>query len=63
VLQNAFVHAFKTGFTLGATVTFIVTASQITILNVSAAFWGLVFGALVSALLERADYRALRKAA
>jgi benzoate membrane transport protein len=58
VLQTAFVHAFKGGFTLGATVTFIVTASQVTILNVSAAFWGLVFGALVSALLERADSRA-----
>jgi benzoate membrane transport protein len=53
VLQNAFVHAFKGRFTLGATVTFIVTASQVTIFNVSAAFWGLVFGALVSALLER----------
>jgi len=63
VLQNAFVHGFKGGFTLGATVTFIVTASQITILNVSAAFWGLVIGALASALLERGDYRALLKAA
>ena len=60
VLQNAFVHGFKGRFTLGATVTLIVTASQITIFNVSAAFWGLVFGALVSALLERADYRAWR---
>jgi predicted benzoate:H+ symporter BenE len=30
---------------------------------VSAAFWGLVFGALASALLERDDYRALRAAA
>ncbi len=41
VLQNAFVHGFKGRFTLGATVTFIVTASQMTILNVSAAFWAL----------------------
>jgi benzoate membrane transport protein len=60
VVQNAFVHGFKGRFTLGATVTLIVTASQITIFNVSAAFWGLVFGSLVSALLERDDYRALR---
>jgi benzoate membrane transport protein len=58
VLQNAFVHGFKGRFTLGATVTFIVTASQVTIFNVSAAFWGLVFGALVSALLERDHSRA-----
>ena len=60
VLQNAFVHGFKGRFTLGATVTLVVTASQITIFNVSAAFWGLVFGSLASALLERDDYRALR---
>jgi len=53
VLHNAFVHGFKGGYTLGATVTFIVTASQVTIFNISAAFWGLVFGAIVSALLER----------
>jgi benzoate membrane transport protein len=60
VLQTAFVHGFRGGFSLGATVTFIVTSSQVTILNVSAAFWGLVLGSLASALLERADYRALR---
>jgi benzoate membrane transport protein len=60
VLQTAFVHGFRSGFSLGATITFIVTASQVTIFNVSAAFWGLVFGSLASALLERADYRALR---
>ena len=62
VLQTAFVHGFKGRFTLGATVTFIVTASPVTILNISAAFWGLVFGAIVSALLERDDHRALREA-
>jgi benzoate membrane transport protein len=58
VLQTAFVHGFKGRFTLGATVTFIVTASQVTIFNVSAAFWGLVFGALVSAVLERDAHHA-----
>ena len=58
VLQNAFVHGFKGRFTLGATVTFIVTASQVTIFNISAAFWGLFFGALVSALLERDHFHA-----
>jgi benzoate membrane transport protein len=58
VLQTAFVHAFRGRFALGATVTFIVTASQVTIFNVSAAFWGLVFGAVASALLERGDHRA-----
>jgi len=61
VLQTAFVHGFKGRFTLGATVTFIVTASPVTIFNISAAFWGLVFGALVSALLERDDHRAARE--
>jgi len=58
VLQQAFTQGFQGRHTLGATVTFIVTASQLTIFNVSAAFWGLVLGSLVSAVLERADYRA-----
>lgn len=55
-LQAAFVTAFSTKFTLGALVTFVVTISGLTILNISAAFWGIVIGYLVSRLLEKADY-------
>ncbi len=63
VLQTAFVTAFGGGrFTLGALVTFVVTVADIAILNVGAAFWGLVAGCLVSWLLERPDFGTLGKA-
>jgi benzoate membrane transport protein len=58
VLQAAFVTAFGSRFTLGALVTFVVTVADITVLNIGAAFWGLVAGILVSMLLERPDFAA-----
>ncbi len=63
VLQTAFVASFGGRFSLGALVTFLVTVADIAIVNVGAAFWGLVAGCLVSALLERGDFAALRAAA
>lgn len=56
VLQSAFVTAFATRFTLGALITFIVTVSDITLLNIGAAFWGLVAGLIGSLLLERPHF-------
>src|SRR5690606_31888006 len=53
VLQTAFVTSFGGRFTLGALVTFLVTVTDLTILNVGAAFWGLLAGVLVSLMLER----------
>jgi benzoate membrane transport protein len=61
VLQTSFVTAFGGRFSLGALVTFLVTVADIAILNVGAAFWGLVAGCLVSWLLERADFATLGK--
>jgi benzoate membrane transport protein len=58
VLQTAFTISFKDRFTLGALVTFLVTVSELTLFNIGAPFWGLVFGFVVSWLLERADFRA-----
>jgi benzoate membrane transport protein len=58
VLQAAFVTAFATRFTLGALVTFVVTVADVTVLNIGAAFWGLVAGIAVSLLLERPDFAA-----
>ena len=58
VLQSAFVVAFQGRFTLGALVTFLVTAAGIPVLNIGAPFWALVAGMIVSLLLERADWRA-----
>ena len=63
VLQSAFVVSFSSRFTLGALVTFLVTVADKSLLNIGAAFWGLVAGFAVSWLLERADFRALADAA
>jgi len=58
VLQTAFSVSFGGGkFTLGALVTFLVTVADVTIFNVGAAFWGLVFGCVISWLLERGDFK------
>jgi len=61
VLQGAFVAAFSHRFTLGALVTFLVTVADLPIWNISAAFWGLVFGAATSWWLERADFKTLNQ--
>ena len=56
VLQTAFVTAFKERFSLGALLAFLVTVADVPLLNVGAAFWGLVAGLAVSWLLERSDF-------
>jgi len=58
VLQRAFVASFAGRFTLGALVSFLVTVSGVSILNIGAPFWGLVFGFAVSWCLERGDFEA-----
>ncbi|MFW0786317.1 benzoate/H(+) symporter BenE family transporter [Gordonia sp. CPCC 206044] len=60
-LQNSFRSAFGSGFTMGALVTFLVSISGLTFLNIGAAFWGLIAGLAVSWLLERDDFRAARQ--
>ncbi|GAA4490384.1 benzoate/H(+) symporter BenE family transporter [Rhodococcus olei] len=56
-LQGAFVAAFGTRHTMGALVAFVVTAANVTFLNIGAAFWGLVAGMTVSWMLERDQFR------
>ncbi len=56
VLQSSFVASFGGRWTLGALVAFLVTVADVPILNIGAPFWGLVFGYLISRLLERSDY-------
>jgi benzoate membrane transport protein len=58
VLQTAFVTAFKERFSLGALLAFLVTVADMPLLNVGAAFWGLVAGFAISWLLERSDFSA-----
>jgi benzoate membrane transport protein len=52
VLQAAFTVAFAGRYTLGALVAFVVTVADVTIANIGAPFWGLVFGFALSWLLE-----------
>ncbi len=68
VLQQAFAAGFGGRFAIGATVTFVVTVTDlipgvdVSLLGIGAPFWGLVFGAAASALLERQDFAALIRA-
>lgn len=57
-LQGSFVAAFSGRFTLGALVTFLVTVSDLQLLNIGAAFWGLVAGYVISRVMERHDFHA-----
>ena len=57
ILQAAFVASFNGRFTLGALVAFLVTVADLGLLNIGAAFWGLLAGVAVSGLLERRDFR------
>ena len=56
VLQTAFVTAFGSRFSLGALVAFLVTVADHPLLNVGAAFWGLICGLAISFLMERGDF-------
>lgn len=55
-LQGAFRGAFGSRFTLGALVTFLVSVSDLAVLNIGSAFWGLVAGMAVSWVAERDDF-------
>jgi benzoate membrane transport protein len=57
ILQAAFVTSFSGRFTLGALVAFLVTVADRGLLNIGAAFWGLLAGLAVSTLLERRDFQ------
>jgi len=61
VLQTAMTTAFGGHCPLGALVTFLVAFSDIVILNIGSAFWGLVFGFLTSWVMERDDLQHLWK--
>ena len=52
-LEGAFRVAFSGKHVLAALVAFLVTVAEATFLNIGAAFWGLVVGVAVHALLER----------
>ena len=55
VLNTSFNAAFSGKAPMGALVAFLVTVSDVQILNIGAAFWGLIFGYAVTVLLNWAD--------
>ncbi|GLB62737.1 hypothetical protein NCCP2495_06150 [Dietzia sp. NCCP-2495] len=52
-LQGAFVTAFRTDRALGPLICFLVTVADVSLMGISAPFWGIVLGMAVTALLER----------
>ena len=56
VLLGSFTAAFKGPFSFGAMTCFIVTVADMPLLNIGAAFWGLIAGLAVSTATERADF-------
>ncbi|CUW40839.1 Putative permease of the major facilitator superfamily (MFS); putative benzoate transporter [Magnetospirillum sp. XM-1] len=60
VLQGSFISSFGAGkFTLGALISLLVTVADISLLNIGAAFWGLVAGFVVSSMMEQHDFAEL----
>jgi benzoate membrane transport protein len=57
-LQSWMTIAFGSDLSLGALIAFLVALSGISIFHISAPFWGLVFGAATSWLVDRATLRA-----
>jgi benzoate membrane transport protein len=52
-LQGAFLTAFSGPHVTGALVTFVVTVSELQVLNIGSAFWGLLAGLVVTRLMDR----------
>ena len=57
VLKNTFISAFSGSFSFGALVSFLITMSDLTILNVGSPFWGLVGGFLICKIYEKKEQR------
>ena len=57
VLKNTFISAFSGSFSFGALVSFLITMSDLTILNVGSPFWGLVGGFLICKIYEKKEQK------
>ena len=55
VLKNTFISAFSGNFSFGALVSFLITMSDLTILNIGSPFWGLVGGFLICKIYEKKE--------
>ncbi|MGA2226818.1 MAG: benzoate/H(+) symporter BenE family transporter [Syntrophobacteraceae bacterium] len=57
VFVSAFRGAFAAKFRYGATVAFFVAVTNLSILDIGAPFWAIVFGVLISLVLEFQDFK------
>lgn len=51
-LKNAFLAGFSGPFSTGALVCFLVTVSEMSLLGITAPFWGIVFGCLIAFFMD-----------
>lgn len=51
-LKNAFLAGFSGSFATGALICFLITVSELSLFGITAPFWGIVFGCLLSWLLD-----------
>ena len=55
VLKNTFISAFSGSYSFGALVSFLITMSDLTFLNVGSPFWGLVGGFFICKIYEKSE--------
>ena len=55
VLKNTFISAFSGSYSFGALVSFLITMSDLTFLNVGSPFWGLVGGFFICKIYEKRE--------
>ena len=60
-LKNAFIAGFSGTYATGALVCFLVTVSEMSLLGITAPFWGIVFGSLIAWLMDPKTKKAKSK--
>ena len=63
VFSTAFRGAFSGKFRYGALVAFFISVTNLSILNVGAPLWAIIFGVIISLALEREDFKKTNNAA
>ncbi|HEY3425089.1 MAG TPA: benzoate/H(+) symporter BenE family transporter, partial [Negativicutes bacterium] len=61
VFGSAFKGAFSGQFKSGAVVAFFVAITNLSVLNIGAPFWAIIFGVITSLVVERDDFTFLSK--
>jgi benzoate membrane transport protein len=62
VLTDSLQMSFSSKFKMGALFSFLITMSGVSILHIGAPFWGLIGGTVVSLVLDKQDFAAMKEA-